>query len=162
MITLQHVEYEHKSTLRQLLELYKYDFSEYIPDDVNESGLYEYKYLDHYWTEEGRHSFFIRVDGRLAGFVLVRRIGMDELDRPLYSVAEFFVMKKYRKLGVGTAAATEVFDRFPGVWRVAQVEANKPSKLFWKKVIATYTNGHFQEIREDKWDGPIHIFSNDV
>lgn len=53
-------------------------------------------FLDHYWTEAGRHPYFIRVDGTLAGFVLIREIAM-----AYYSVAEFFVMKKYRNQGVG-------------------------------------------------------------
>lgn len=162
MITIQNVEYEHKSTLRNLLELYKYDFSEFDPEDVNENGLYDYKYLDHYWTEEGRHPFFIRVDGKLAGFVLVRMMGTNEQSQPIYSVAEFFVMKKYRKLGVGIIASTEVFNRFRGIWKVAQIESNKPAQIFWRKAIERYTNNNFQEVREDEWDGPIQTFSNET
>jgi predicted acetyltransferase len=85
MITIQKVEYDHKSTLRNLLELYKYDFSEFDPEDVNENSLYDYMYLDHYWTEEGRHPFFIRVDGKLAGFALVRMMGKNDHGLPIYS-----------------------------------------------------------------------------
>lgn len=162
MITIQKVEYEHKSTLRNLLELYKYDFSEFDPEDVNENGLYDYKYLDHYWTEEGRHPFFIRVDGKLAGFVLVRMMGTNEHNQPIYSVAEFFVMKKYRKLGVGMTASTEVFNRFRGIWKVAQIENNIPAQIFWKKAIERYTNNNFQEVRENEWHGPIQTFSNET
>ena len=60
-----------KSILRQLMEFYAYEFSRYDHADVNEHGYYGYTYLDHYWTEEGRHPFFIKVDRKLAGFVLV-------------------------------------------------------------------------------------------
>jgi len=55
--------------------------------------LYDYKYLDHYWTEEGRQPFVIRVDGKLAGFVLIRMMGTNEHSQSI-PVAEFFVMKK--------------------------------------------------------------------
>jgi hypothetical protein len=41
MVTIHKVEYDQKSTLRNLLELYKYDFSEFNPEDVNENGLYD-------------------------------------------------------------------------------------------------------------------------
>lgn len=55
---LEKVAYGQKSVLRQLMELYKYDFSEYELDDVNEQGYYDYAYLDHYWTEDGRYAFY--------------------------------------------------------------------------------------------------------
>ncbi len=160
MVTLHQVENEQKSTLRNLLELYKYDFSEFDPEDVNENGLYEYMYLDHYWTEEGRYPFFFRVEGKLAGLALVRKLGTDEDNCAVYSMAEFFVMKKYRRSGVGRYAATALFDQFRGNWKVSQMEENVPAQHFWRKVIAAYTNDNFKEIREEGWDGPIHSFSN--
>lgn len=162
MITLHQVEYEQKSTLRNLLELYKYDFSEYDPEDVNENGLYEYMYLDHYWTEDGRYPFFIRVNGKLAGLALVRKLGTDDDKRTVYSMAEFFVMKKYRQSGVGKYAATALFDQFQGTWKVGQIDENVPSQHFWRKVIAAYTNDNYEEIRENGWDGPIQCFSTEV
>jgi len=54
------------------MELCQHDYSEYDGADVNEHGLFEYRYIDHYWTDSGRHPFVVRVSGRLAGFVLVR------------------------------------------------------------------------------------------
>jgi predicted acetyltransferase len=159
MITIHQVEYEQKSILRNLLELYKYDFSEFEPDDVNEYGLYEYKYLDHYWTEAERHPFFIKVNGRLAGFALVRELGSTEQNETIYSMAEFFVMKKYRRSGVGRHVSMELFTRFSGLWKVAQVETNEPAQRFWRRTIGEYTHNRFQERREEGWDGPIQVFS---
>jgi len=158
MISIHRVEYHQKSTLRNLIELYKYDFSEYDPEDVNENGLYEYMYLDHYWTEEGRHPFFIRVNGILAGFALVREHGKIE-NNTAYSIAEFFVMKKYRNQGIGQYVAFDLFNKFKGIWKVAQIETNKPAQKFWKKIIERYTNNNFQEINEEDWEGPIQTFS---
>lgn len=161
MIAIERVEYDRKSALRNLLELYKYDFSEYDPEDVNENGLYEYMYLDHYWTEEGRHPFFIRVDGKLAGFALIRELGADESGRTVYEMAEFFVMKKYRQQKVGQSAAAELFDRFQGSWKVGQLETNQPAQAFWTKTIGHYTNDTYKVIREDGWEGPIIAFSTE-
>ncbi|WP_442600663.1 GNAT family N-acetyltransferase [Paenibacillus sp. KN14-4R] len=160
MIRLDQVKYEQKSVLRNLLELYKYDFTEFDPEDVNESGLYEYMYLDHYWTEEGRYPYFIRVNEQLAGFVLVRELGVDAQQRTIYSIAEFFVMKKYRRNGVGQFAANEIFHTFRGVWEVAEVDTNEPAQHFWRKTIAAYTNNNYQEIQKENWDGPIQTFCN--
>ncbi|RCX21528.1 putative acetyltransferase [Fontibacillus phaseoli] len=160
MISIQKVEYEQKSILRNLLELYKYDFSEFDPnDDINSNGLYEYRYLDHYWTEEKRYPFFIMVDDKLAGFALVRSLRENEINHTIYSMAEFFVLKKYRKLRVGQTVAHKLFDKFSGIWKVAQIEANTPAQEFWRKTIEKYTNGNYKEIREDNWEGPIQTFS---
>ncbi|MCP4712667.1 MAG: GNAT family N-acetyltransferase, partial [Planctomycetes bacterium] len=96
---------EEKSVLLQLLELYAYDFSEFDDNDVNEHGLYGYTYFDYYWTEEGRVPFFIRVDGKLAGFVLVNEYCYLVKEPGTKSIAEFFVMRKYRRQGIGKAVA---------------------------------------------------------
>ena len=71
-VKIESILLEQKSVLIQMMELYNYDFSVYSNDDINEHGYYGYPYLDHYWTEDTRYPYFIRVDGRLAGFVLVR------------------------------------------------------------------------------------------
>ena len=88
-IELVRVEETEKSVLRQLIELYNYDFSEYDQADVDAHGWYGYHYLDHYWTEEARHSFFIKVDGKLAGFVLVNDHCYYLKDEGAKSIAEF-------------------------------------------------------------------------
>ncbi|MGN0479267.1 MAG: GNAT family N-acetyltransferase, partial [Hominenteromicrobium sp.] len=62
---------EEKEILRNLMEKYDYEFSQYDNRDVNTLGLFGYDYFDCYWTEEGRYPFFIKADGKLAGFVMV-------------------------------------------------------------------------------------------
>ena len=150
---------EDKCILRNLLELYAYDFSEFDHADVDNHGLYGYEYLDNYWTEEGRHPFLVRIDGKLAGFVLVRTINEVEACRT-HSIAEFFILRKYRKHGVGREAADQIFDMLPGQWSVAEMASNLPAQAFWRKVISDYTQGNFEEIWSDdaKWQGPIQRF----
>lgn len=157
-VELQRVAREEKSVLRNLMELYQYDFSEYLCEDVNEHGLYDYQYLDHYWTEPGRHPFLIRVDGKLAGFALVR--DPSSTGEEWHELAEFFVMRKYRVSGVGRVAAHKVFALFPGRWHVEQEEANSPSLVFWRKVIGEYTGGQFVEVLAIDCDGPAQEFDS--
>jgi len=161
-IELVAVQETEKSVLRQLLELYAYDFSEYDDEDVNEHGFYGYTYFDYYWTEETRHPFFIRVDGRLAGFVLVNEYCYVVKEHGTKSIAEFFVMRKYRRKGIGKAVAVQVFDRFPGKWEVIQHGENEPSKIFWESVIREYTNGNYQleKAKTEWWEGQALIFDN--
>ena len=119
--------------LRHLMELYRYDFSELDGSDVGEGGEFGYRYLDAYWTESERHAFLFQVERRWAGFALVRSGAPHDL-------AEFFVMRKYRRRGIGRSAAQEVFRRFPGRWQVRQRSYNPAATTFWREAIpAPYT-----------------------
>jgi predicted acetyltransferase len=142
-VKIVRVEPEQKSVLRQLMELYSYDFSEYLGFDVDDHGWYGYPYLDHYWTELNRHPFFIRAKDKLAGFVLVTQNYDLEPEKQGFEVAEFFVMRKYRRQGIGRQAASKVFDLLPGVWKVSVVSPNQAALKFWQKVVATYTQGEY-------------------
>ncbi len=152
---------EDKTVLHRLLELYHHDYSEYDGADVDEHGLYGYEYLDHYWTEPSRHPFLIRVSGKLAGLALVREIHTAD-DGPVHAIAEFFVLRKYRRQGVGGEAARQLFDRFPGRWRICQEEANRPAQRFWRGVIAAYTGGAYDEeqLESEAWHGPCQRFAS--
>ena len=88
-VTLQRISIEHKSVLRNLMELCQHDYSEFNGEEINEHGLFGYGYLDNYWTEAGRHPFFVLASGNLAGFALVRTLAEDDNGKPSYSLAEF-------------------------------------------------------------------------
>ena len=142
-IELKQVSKDEIEILRNLLEKYIYEFSQWDERDVNALGLYGYSYLDYYWTEDRRWAYFIVVDGKLAGFVMVN--DYPECDRKTdYSLSEFFVMYKYRHMGVGSAAARMVFDLFPGTWQLKRHPKNLPSVHFWNKVVSDCTNGHYE------------------
>lgn len=161
-VNLVEVPYDQKFILKQLLELYEYDFSEFNNNDVNEYGMYGYKYLDHYWTEDSRHPFFIKANGQLAGFVLINGFCYLYENVQAHAIAEFFVMRKYRRYGIGKTAATQVFDQFKGNWEVLQHGNNDASKLFWKNVIHTYTSGSYEikDVTTEHWIGQGMVFNN--
>lgn len=145
-IHLEKVSFDEKFILRNLMELYLYDTSEFEEDfDVNPYGLFGYKYLDHYWTEEGRHAFFIKVEGKLAGFVLIRELEVLSDGTVKYSIAEFFVLRAYRRKGIGRQAVQQIWDMFSGKWSVSYLKKNKAAESFWRKIIAERTNGNFSE-----------------
>lgn len=150
-LEIQRIPIEQKSVLRNLIELYSHDCSEFNDDDIGEHGFFGYKYIDHYWTESGRHPFLIWADGKLAGFVLVRQCPVD-----VHRIAEFFIMRKYRRMGLGEEVACRIFKMFPGRWEVEQEAGNYPAQSFWRKTIAGCTRGHFEEIVRDR--GPVQLF----
>ena len=142
-ISIEPILIEQKSVFIQMMELYNYDFSEFSDGDINEYGYFGYPRIDDYWNEEGRHPFFIRVNGKLAGLVLVRSCcEHNNLPNP-HNIAEFFVMKKYRQKGIGKVVAMRIFDMFPGGWEISQWTKNLPAQIFWSKVVEDYTNGKY-------------------
>jgi predicted acetyltransferase len=72
------------------------------------------------------------------------------------------VLRKYRKQGVGKQVAFEVFNQLPAKWEVRVIQTNLPAQQFWRKVIADYTKGAFQEtvLDNDDWTGPVFSFDN--
>lgn len=143
-VELQLVKLEEREILSNLLEKYEYEFSQYDNQDVNKLGLYGYQYLDYYWTEKNRWAYFIIVDEKLAGFVMV--IDLPEVDDrdTDFQIAEFFVMYKYRRTGVGKQAFFKVLDLHKGKWQLKRHPKNLSSVYFWNKVINEYTNGNYE------------------
>jgi predicted acetyltransferase len=138
-----------KIILRHLIQLYSYDFTEFVDIEMDEHGLYRYDYFDHYWTEEKRLPFLVRVAGKFAGFAFMKKEVKDD-GSPYSYIAEFFIMKKYRGKGIGQAAAFQLFDLFPGEWQISELATNYPAQAFWRKIIGRYTGGAFEEtVMED-------------
>ena len=149
-----------KPLLQRMMELYQYDFSEFDGADLDAHACYGYAYLDHYWVDDGRFPFLARVDGKLAGFVLVSDHAL--LPGNERSISEFFILRKYRQQDVGKHVAYWIFDNFPGKWEVQQIAANLPAQRFWRSVIASYTQGQYKEIEvhDERWDGVVQYFDN--
>lgn len=105
-------------------------------------------------------SYVVTVDGKLAGFVLVDNdVQLADSER---AVTEFFVMRKYRRRGVGKQIAHELFDKLPARWEMAVLETNKPAQQFWRRTLGTYRQGIFQEtvLNNDEWQGPVFSLDN--
>ncbi|MDO9086414.1 MAG: GNAT family N-acetyltransferase [Anaerolineaceae bacterium] len=149
-----------RNLVRRLMELYQYDFSEYDGQDLDDHGCFGYGDLDYFWFEPTHSAFLVTVEEKLAGFVLID----DEVVIPgnERSVSEFFIMRKYRRLGVGKQVAFEVFRRLPAKWEVRVIEQNSPAQDFWRSVITDYTQDKFQEklLENDEWQGPVFYFDN--
>ncbi len=143
-IELSPVRVEEKEILRNLLEKYNYEFSQYDGLDVNPLGLYGYGYLDQYWTEEHRWAFFIKADGRLAGFAMVNDYPEAPGTQTDYTMSEFFVLYKYRRCGIGRYAAFTLFDRFKGSWQLKRHPKNEGSVIFWDRIVSEYTHGNYR------------------
>lgn len=160
-IELEPATADEKPVLERLMQLYQHDLSEFNGKDVDASGIFPYRYLDSYWVEPDRFPFLLRAGGNIAGFALVRRGAMLDADPDTMEVAEFSILRRYRRQGLGRTAAYRLFDRFPARWEVRHDASNLPAERFWREAIAAYTSGNFERITDDpRWDGTAYRFTS--
>jgi predicted acetyltransferase len=132
---------EEESVMANLLELYAHDFSEFHHLELGADGRFGYRALPQYWSDPGCYPFLIKVDGRLAGLALVKRGSEVSYVEAVWDVAEFFIVRAYRRKGIGMKAAHEVWRRFPGWWEVRVMQSNRTALHFWERAITTFNNG---------------------
>ena len=152
---------EDQFVLENLLQLYIHDFSEMLPIDIGNDGRYSYTNLPAYWSDASRLPLLARIDGRLAGFVLIAKISIPSADGEAYDIAEFFVLRRYRHRGIGRALAEKLWLRFPGKWQIRVMANNVAAFRFWAASIARFT-GRMAKSTSVESDGTTwHIFSFD-
>lgn len=150
--------------LANLLELYIHDMSEVFPHlELGPDGRFGYRRLPLYWSEpDRRFAFLIRCDGRIGGFVLVTRGSPAVSDPNVLDVAEFFVVRQYRRAGVGRQAVFLLWDRLPGKWIVRVLEENRGALAFWRAAVAAFTGEAFTEsvLRDPPNDWRVFSFDS--
>ena len=130
---------EQKPILANLLELYAYDFTEFCDFDIGDDGFFGYEHLSLYWIEPTRIPYIIYIDHKVAGLILVQKT-LSILERSeTWDVTEFFIMKKYKRKGAGTAAALKLWAEIKGLWQVRVLTGNPIACSFWDKTIHKFT-----------------------
>ena len=136
--------------VRRLIQLYIYD----LGGDrwgVEADGTFGSPgWHRRFWRRDHGHHFVVRLDGRPAGFALVRERA-HFAGAGVREISEFFVLRKYRRRGVGTRAARALFARFPGRWEVAVLTWN-PAQRFWRGVIRRVALGRVGASRRHHGD----------
>src|SRR4051794_25987772 len=128
---------EEKEAVRNLLQLYQYDFSEFAGGVVLADGLFPYHAaFDTEWEGLCPRTFVLRAfdveprsgedDWHLAGFAMVSEcspLGQTPAP-PQWRMEDFFVLRNYRRTGAGRYLAMHCFDKFRGRWEVAEYQSN--------------------------------------
>jgi predicted acetyltransferase len=148
-ITIELVKREEKEILENIIEKYCYEFSQYNNRDVNDSGLYGYDDLDCYWDKENWYPFFIKVDNKLAGFVMFNDDPESNKYESNYGISDFFILYKYRRNGIGQYCVKHILDKYKGKWQIKFHSKNEISKKFWVRTIDEYTKGKYEIIKDD-------------
>jgi predicted acetyltransferase len=163
-VTTERVAEGEKHVLASLMQLYIHDFSEFwagtAQGELGDDGRFADYPLDAYWREASRVPLLLRIEGHLIGFALLNAVGhgVGPLDR---NMAEFFIVRKHRRGGVGTAAARQVFACFPGQWEVAVARKNVGALAFWRRAISGCDQAADiveMDLQSAAWNGPLFRF----
>ena len=126
---------DQRPVVANLIQLYLYDMTESMPFPVGDDGRFAYDFLDRFW----RFPYVIYSGPDLAGFALV----IDQCPltgrQPCWFMAEFFVLKAYRRRGAGQAALDAALTLHPGDWHIAVPQANAPALAFWNRALLHLT-----------------------
>ena len=144
---------EQESIIANLLELYAHDFSEFHKLELGADGRFGYKNLALYWSEPDRYPFLIKVGGRLAGLALVKS------SEAVWDMAEFFIVRAYRRQGIGMKIAHQVWSRFPGPWEVRVMQSNRAALDFWQRAITAFKGEAIHPAHLEKDGECWHVFS---
>ena len=158
-VEVRKAQTEDRLPISRMLELYQHDLSDIWDQDLDVHGEYGYA-LDRYWSAEECHPFVATVQGRYAGFALVdNAVKVGASGRWM---DQFFIVKKYRKHGLGRVLAREVLAGLPGSWEVGEMLNNLPAQAFWRRVIADFTQGRFTEhkLTGGWWEGVVQCFES--
>ncbi len=156
-----------RPALENMLQFYVHDFSELWAGrrdgELDQHGRFARYPLDDYWQNRGKLPLLFWRDGHPVGFALLDRTSHTGA-APDRNMREFFVVRKHRRSGTGTAAAHAIFSRYPGSWETAVVRRNIAALAFWRKAVGCHPRARDIEeldIASGDWDGPVLRFRID-
>ena len=150
---LEKVDVKNKDILYKLLQYSLFEESETDLNEMNSNAEFDYKYFDKYFTDNDRFAYFIKdeISGKLLGFAMINQ--HTEVVSNGWSIAEFLIIPKYRRLGIGKKVAFALFDMFKGNWEVSPSYGSEKALSFWEKTISEYCNNY-------DFINNIFVFSN--
>lgn len=121
--------------IRNLYQFYAYESSDWEQEDVELDGRFYVNddHLQRYWQDPGWSAQLILVDGFIAGFLLLEC--SDESGGPVMEFADLFILRKYRRLGIGRALAVQTLsDGRP--WLLNVYRQDRVALAFCRQVMA--------------------------
>ncbi len=143
--------------IQQMLELYQHDLSEIWIQDLDDSGRYGYD-LDRHRRAAGSFAYVVCADAQYAGFALLAPACVTQHDG--FWMEQFFVLRRYRRSGLGRQLARHVFARHPGPWEIGEMPGNAAATAFWRRIISQLTGGEYEELEVQSgwWQGTVQRF----
>ncbi|MHC6225056.1 GNAT family N-acetyltransferase [Pseudomonas sp. X10] len=127
---------EQAGLIRNLYQFYAYESSDWEQEDVEVDGRFYIHdaHMERYWQAPGWSANLLLVDGFIGGFVLVEKSELPGLDA--LELADLFILKKYRRQGIGRAVAGQLLCGGQDAWLVRYYRQDEVSVAFWQAVMS--------------------------
>ncbi len=160
-IELREAQDEEKAVVTSLFNYYCYELSDVIDCKLDENGSYfnDPSLIDPYWNKADHIPYLIEVGNEIAGFVFVRNLPQEKNTK---DIDQFYVLKKFKGLGVGSSAFKSCIEQHPGKWVVRVLEENEDALKFWSKTINACTSGKYEQQIELDRGLEMHFFRFNV
>jgi len=113
---------------------------------LGEVGHREPDLIAHWFGDPNTFPLVIVKGSEPVGFARVLRIAAAAAPPRIdYRMAEFFVARARRRLGIGQTAVQLILSRFAGRWEISEYLRNADAVSFWRGVVSRYTRGSYQE-----------------
>jgi predicted acetyltransferase len=113
---------------------------------LGEVGHREPDQIAHWFGDPNTYPLIIVKGGEPVGFARVlRAVATATAPKVDYRMAEFFISRTRRRLGIGQTAVQLILSRFAGRWEISEYLRNVAAVNFWRRVVAAYTRGTYQE-----------------
>jgi predicted acetyltransferase len=113
---------------------------------LGEVGHREGDQIAHWFGDPNTFPLIIVKGREPVGFARVQRaVASGGTRRIDYRMPEFFVLRTRRRLGIGQTAVQLILSRFAGRWEISEYLRNTVAVSFWRRVVASYTRGAYQE-----------------
>ena len=121
--------------IRNLYQFYAYESSDWEQEDIELDGRFyiHEPHLQRYWQEPDWRAQLILANGFIAGFLLIERSELPGIDA--LEFADLFLLKKYRRLGIGRALVEQVIVRGGGDWLVSFYGEDALASSFWRTLL---------------------------
>jgi predicted acetyltransferase len=131
--------------IRSVYRDYLDDLGNSLPPALPELGIREPDDVAYWFVDPQVHPLLILKDADPVGFAMVARPTERSVQPVDYRMAEFFVARPCRRLGIGESAVRLILSRFAGRWEITQYQRNAGAVTFWRRVLMGYTSGNYQE-----------------
>ena len=131
-------------TIQNMARFYVYDRTAFMGWECPEDGLFECIDFKHYFENPDEKPYLIRVDGEIAGFVLLDKVQL--IDTVDWNMGEFFILAKFQGKGVASTVALKIFKKHQGKWSVAVMPENIKAVKFWRKVASQVSSDSYSEV----------------
>lgn len=126
--------------IANLYQYYAYESSDWEDEDVETDGRFyiHEPHLARYWSAPQWSAQLILADGYIAGFLLIERSELPGINA--LELADLFILKKYRRHGIGRALAQQVLGSDDS-WLVRFYGHDELAAAFWRTVLAELPRG---------------------